>query len=51
VVLDRASRGWRGVTQTPAGVRFLQDLRHGLYLNPPSRPDQEVIDPPVTAAA
>jgi putative transposase len=50
-VLDRASRGWRGVTQTPTGIRLLQDLRHDLRLNPPSRLDQEVTDPPVTAAA
>lgn len=26
-VLDRASRGWRGVTMTPATVRQLQELR------------------------
>jgi putative transposase len=29
-VLDRASRGWRGVNQTPANVRLLQQLRHQL---------------------
>src|SRR5215217_7212138 len=29
-VLDRASRGWRGVVMTPAGVRLLQDLRRQL---------------------
>jgi putative transposase len=34
-VLDRASRGWRGFTMTPAGLRLLQDLRHTL-LDPPS---------------
>lgn len=33
-VLDRASRGWRGLAMTPAGVRQLQDLRHAL-LHPP----------------
>jgi transposase-like protein len=33
-VLDRASRGWRGVTQTPEGLRLLQDLRRQL-LEPP----------------
>jgi putative transposase len=33
-VLDRASRGWRGVTQTSATIRQLQDLRHQL-LEPP----------------
>lgn len=35
-VLDRASRGWRGLTMTPAGLRQLQDLRHSL-LQPPRR--------------
>ena len=30
-VLDRASRGWRGVTMTPATVRHLQQLRHQLF--------------------
>lgn len=34
-VLDRASRGWRGVVMTPAAVRHLQELRHQLF-NPPS---------------
>ncbi|RIK04173.1 MAG: IS256 family transposase [Acidobacteria bacterium] len=40
-VLDRASRGWRGVKQTPANVRLLQQLRHDLF-----EPDQlkEVIE-------
>jgi putative transposase len=33
-VLDRASRGWRGVTMTPTGTRLLADLRHQL-LDPP----------------
>lgn len=33
-VLDRASHGWRGVTQTSATIRQLQDLRHQL-LEPP----------------
>ncbi len=32
-VLDRASRGWRGVVMTPVAVRQLQDLRRQL-LNP-----------------
>jgi putative transposase len=50
-VLDRASRGWRGVTQTPAGVRLLQDLRRDLRLPPHRQPDKEVTRPPVTAAA
>lgn len=34
-VLDRASRGWRGVVMTPAAVRHLQELRHQL-LDPPT---------------
>src|SRR6266545_8017154 len=33
-VLDRAFRGWRGLTMTPAGLRQLQDLRRSL-LQPP----------------
>ena len=33
-VLDRASRGWRGVNMTPDGLRLLQDLRRSL-LDPP----------------
>jgi putative transposase len=33
-VLDRASRGWRGLTMTPDGLRLLQDLRRSL-LDPP----------------
>jgi len=33
-VLDRASRGWRGFTMTPDGLRLLQDLRRSL-LEPP----------------
>ncbi len=33
-VLDRASRGWRGVTMTSDGLRLLQDLRRSL-LEPP----------------
>ena len=33
-VLDRASRGWRGLTMTADGLRLLQDLRRGL-LDPP----------------
>ncbi|GGN88124.1 hypothetical protein GCM10011579_081610 [Streptomyces albiflavescens] len=34
-LLDRASRGWRGFTMTPAGLRTLQDLRRAL-LEPPT---------------
>ena len=35
-VLDRASRGWRGLTMTAAGLRQLQDLRRSL-LQPPQQ--------------
>jgi putative transposase len=35
-VLDRASRGWRGLTMTSDGLRLLQDLRR-LLLEPPSQ--------------
>jgi hypothetical protein len=38
-VLDRASRGWRGVTMTPATVRQLQQLRLQV-LHP--EPDKDV---------
>jgi putative transposase len=50
-VLDRASRGWRGVTMTPATVRQLQQLRHQLFQ---AEPDKEVTtntNQTVTAAA
>jgi putative transposase len=47
-VLDRASRGWRGLTMTPKGLRLLQDLPRQL-LHPPT--PEEVIDQAVTAAA
>ena len=48
-VLDRASRGWRGVIMTPAGVRLLQDLRRQLFTSAPA--DKGVVDQNVTAAA
>ena len=35
-VLDRASRGWRGLAMTPDGLRLLQDLRRSL-LDPPTQ--------------
>jgi putative transposase len=44
-VLDRASRGWRGFTMTPAGLRLLQDLRHQL-LEPPTNCDHRADPPP-----
>jgi putative transposase len=34
-VLDRQSRGWRGMTMTPRALRRLQDLRHQLF-DPPA---------------
>ena len=50
-VLDRASKGWRGVTMTPKILRRLQDLRRELLNSPPPQPslDNEV-DETVTAA-
>lgn len=48
-VLDRASRGWRGLTYTPAIARHLTELRHQLH-----RPTEATDDKPteaVTAAA
>jgi transposase-like protein len=47
-VLDRASRGWRGLTMNPRALRLLHDLRRQL-LHPAH--SEEVIDEPVTAAA
>ena len=50
-VLDRASRGWRGVVMTPVAVRQLQDLRRQLFSPPVA---EEVTTEPteaVTAAA
>lgn len=47
-VLDRASRGWRGLTMTPKALRLLQDLRRQL-LHPPAGKD--VINEAVTTAA
>jgi putative transposase len=50
-VLDRASRGWRGVEMTPAVVRRLQNLRRELIEPPREHDDGEVVDESVTAAA
>jgi putative transposase len=47
-VLDRASRGWHGLTMTPKGPRLLQDLRRQLLQLPAAK---EVIGQAVTAAA
>ena len=50
-VLDRASRGWRGVTMTPSTVRQLQEVRRQL-LDPPTAEDPAgQLDEPVTAVA
>jgi putative transposase len=52
-VLDRGSRGWRGFTMTPAGLRLLQDLRRTL-LDPPTalrHADQPAADEPDTVGA
>ncbi len=43
-VLDRASRGWRGMTMTPAATRLLADLRHQL-LDPPTQLPPRQTDP------
>jgi putative transposase len=47
-VLDCASRGWRGFTMTPAGLRLLQDRRRQL-LEPP--PQLRRHDPPYEESA
>lgn len=44
-VLDRASRGWRGFTMTPTGLRLLHDLRRQLFDPPTPLRNQ---DQPVT---
>jgi transposase-like protein len=44
-VLDRASRGWRGMTMTPTGTRLLADLRHQL-LDPPTPLHRNKTDSP-----
>jgi transposase-like protein len=52
-VLDRASRGWRGFTMTPDGLRLLHDLRRQLF-DPPTqirRQDQPAVDEPETVGA
>jgi putative transposase len=48
-VLDRASRGWRGVIMTPAAVRQLQELRrqltHPAIENKPTTNTTETVTP------
>jgi transposase-like protein len=46
-VLDRASRGWRGLTMTPAGLRQLHDLRRSL-LHPPRQLRPQPTSEPAT---
>jgi putative transposase len=48
-VLDRQSKGWRGLTMTPKALRHLQDLRRELLREP--RQPEEVTKDGVTAAA
>lgn len=50
-VLDRASRGWRGVDMSPRAVRLLQDLRRELFGPPTQRKREKVIDEAVVPAA
>ena len=50
-VLDRASRGWRGLTMTPKALRRLQDPRRELLGQPRPSVPQEVIAQTVTTAA
>ncbi|HEV8557082.1 MAG TPA: hypothetical protein VGR06_11880 [Actinophytocola sp.] len=40
-VLDRASRGWRGVQQTLGSIRLLAELRRELFDQAPT--DEEVV--------
>ena len=53
-VLDRASKGWRGLTMTPKALRRLQDLRRELLHERPGRGsehDEGVVHEAVTPAA
>jgi putative transposase len=55
-VLDRASRGWRGVVQTPANVRLQQQIRRDLFEphaadDPTPEPDAHDLPDTVTPAA
>src|SRR5208337_4214718 len=43
-VLDRASRGWRGMAMPPTGTRLLADLRHQLF-DPPTQLRQPTTGP------
>jgi putative transposase len=50
-VLDRASKGWRGLTMTPKALRRLQDLRRELLGQPQPSAPEEVVAQTVTTAA
>jgi transposase-like protein len=50
-VLDRASRGWRGLTMTPKALRRLQDLRRELLHQRSDHKQEEVVAETVTTAA
>jgi putative transposase len=50
-VLDRASKGWRGLTMSPKALRRLQDLRRELFGQPRPSAPEEVIAQTVTATA
>ena len=49
-VLDRASRGWRGVNQTIPSIRLLAELRRELF-DPVAAPDDGVPAEAVSPAA
>jgi putative transposase len=50
-VLDRASKGWRGLTMTPKALRRLQDLRREVLHERPQPPGEEEVAKTVTTAA
>jgi putative transposase len=50
-VLDRASKGWRGLTMTPKALRRLQDLRREGLCERPEPRAEEVATETVTTAA
>jgi putative transposase len=50
-VLDRASKGWRGLTMTPKALRRLQDLRRELLHQRSDHQQEEVLAETVTTAA
>lgn len=49
-VLDRASRGWRGVNQSIPSIRLLAELRRKLFDPVPIDEDRDVIESVTTAA-